>query len=292
MGVPDSMLEILHEKKIHVISVRSDLTGFSHFHPTSTIKNIKQFPDDSARFEKEVEFASAGTYRVWSEVKFQGTSHIFAHPPLQVAGAESQTAVEKNFDRSQIISDKYRIELHSNPLTTTNGRFAFTIIDLDGNAVELENYLGEAMHVAIISEDLKEFIHTHPEGIFEPADFERLTEPTQKDDGHDHEHSLLAIPRAHAHGTEADLVGFAAKFARTGSYKIFAQFRPADAGLTDDEYLLGEFWVNVAEQAPQTAASPVSARQAWWRNLVASLILIAIGSYVVKRYLEVKEEKA
>jgi hypothetical protein len=137
------------------------------------------------------------------------------------------------------------------------------------------------MHLAVISEDLKQFIHTHP---MSPMD-------------HSDEHGYFNVfPEALAHGGEEDEhseeesmpmmtddhgVNFQAVFPEAGLYKAFVQFRPKGVNLATEDTLTAAFWLRVEEKAPL----PLSP---WWINLLWASAAIVLLGWGVKKYLRVK----
>jgi hypothetical protein len=266
-GVPESELEIQHEKKMHVIGVRKDLNEFFHIHPVATAENPAILSVNHA-------FELPGEYKIWSEIKYQGENHAFGHPIVSLVGLGPTFELQKEVTTNKIIGNyQVSVDYHNLSLSADN-HIDFIIKDLVGRKVELENFLGEKMHLTAISENLSQFIHTHPQGHGGmPMD----------------SHSLLLIPQALANGaqehekpTDEDHIGFVIPFKKAGFYKIFAQFRPAETNLAKDEAILAEFWVKVDEK-PVAAISPKI------KYTAISIILIIILSLVVKKYITIPE---
>ena len=122
------------------------------------------------------------------------------------------------------------------------------------------------MHLSIISEDLTQFIHTHPE-----------------EGGHMSANPLAKKLLAHAGeetagAAEDEAVNFHVVFPKPGLYKMFAQFRPKNTGLLKDEALTASFWVKVVDEPPSLLSNKVI-------YTAISLILIVILSLIVGRYV-------
>ena len=258
-------LEIEHEKPMHVIGVRSDLNEFFHIHPVLT--------EAPGLFSVNYAFANPGLYKIWSEVKKDGINHAFGHPEILVAGDGPRDEKKVFFDRNVIVG-QYQVALEiDEPVVKGHlHEFNFDIHTITGREVEVENYLGAKMHLSIIKDDLKQFIHTHPES------------------NGDQEHgSIKIINEALAHGGEEEplpeggapdeVINFHATFPEAGYYKIFAQFRPKGINLPQDEAMTASFWVKVEERAPPALSG-------WWINLIWSSIMILILGLLVKRYLK------
>jgi len=259
-----NQLQIEHTKLMHVVGLRSDMNEFFHIHP-------EFLADNPSIFSIEHIFKKPGLYKIWSSVKKDGVDHVFGHPEVNINGAGPREEKKVSFERN-IVTDNYQVSLTADS-TVVKGREAelsFDIHTLTGQEVTVEDYLGAQMHLVLIKDDLKQFIHTHPAGH-----------------GHSGNYELIPIARANGdddHGTGGDeVISFAITLPEAGLYKAFAQFRPQGTKLPTDEAITAEFWIEVEEKAP----FPVSQ---WWGLLLVSAALIAGLSWAVKKYLVVKAE--
>jgi cytochrome c-type biogenesis protein len=255
-------LDVMHEKKMHVIGMRTDLSNFFHIHP--------QISGEGHMITIHT-FTNPGEYKIWSEVTQDGMTHAIAQPLLTVEGNGTSFAVPaKDVNATSKIVSGYQAEFHHEEIFAgVENALGFTIKDADGNVVPLDSYLGAAMHLTIVSEDLNRYIHAHPE------------------EGASHSHSLLAVPVAHADAGHESAVNFHVNFPAPGYYKLFAQIHPsgwAPTGGKDDAYLLAEYWVKVD-------AAPASATLSWSTKLWVSLVLMAILSFIVKRFIEAPDRE-
>lgn len=264
-GTPISLdrLEIEHEKLMHVIGIRSDMEEFFHIHPMAD-------PSSSGHLMVPHMFTAPGIYKLWTEVKQDGVIHSIGQPEFAVAGEGSQSAKSVSFARN-VITGNYQVSLAVDEPVGKQREvdLTFDVHTLVGGEVEVDDYLGAAMHLAVIKDDWTQFIHTHPEEA-----------------GHPHA-SRQFISRASAHGeTTEETAGagddhgitFHVTFPEAGLYKTFAQFRPHGTDLESDEALTAAFWIRVEEQPPLISN--------WWLRLVVSFGLILLLSWVVRRYLE------
>jgi hypothetical protein len=162
-------------------------------------------------------FTNGGNYKIWSDVRCRGISYTFGHPTLRVSGS-SQRSDRNHSLQDCVAASGYRITLkHSEPLMTgRTNELQFTIRDASGSDIETENFLGAPMHLVMIRDDLSVYVHAHPDS---PGD---------------------AAPQVH----------FSQVFTGEGTYKLFAQFRPAKTKLPPDEAIVAEFYVNV--ERPRT----------------------------------------
>ena len=145
-----------HEKNLHLIVVRRDLTGFQHVHPTL----------DRATGTWSVDVRlTPGVWRVVADLTPEGWDGIALADDVSVAGdfepvglpADTRTATVETSDGTYTVTlDGDTAPGADTVLTTT--------VELDGEPVtDLEPYLGAYGHlVAIRSGDLG-YLHVHPE---------------------------------------------------------------------------------------------------------------------------------
>jgi cytochrome c-type biogenesis protein len=286
-GIPVSAeeLELDHEKLMHVVGVRNDLEEFFHIHPSpSQISEGNLGGQVPGLFSIAHTFTKPGLYKLWSEIKKDGTHHSFGHPEINVEGEGETYKKEVYFGRSVIVGN-YQILLdYEEPLAKGKETdLTFDIHDVVGRETEVEPYLGAEMHLAVIKDDLTQFIHTHPS-------------PSQISEGNLGGQVHTSIPRAYAHGTEEDVdapleeevsshgINFHVTFPEAGTYRVFAQFRPKGIDLPAEQALTASFWLEVEEVKPFAIPKKILLT-------VISVTLIALLSWGTKRYLTVKAQK-
>lgn len=152
-GTPVTDFAVEHEKRMHVIVVRKDLTGFQHLHPEM---------DDDGTWRVPLTLAEAGDYRVYADfaegtlhgdVSVPGDAHTHALPPAR------QTAEA---------GDGYVVKLGGGEKARRGEEveLPFTV-QRNGAQVDVEPYLGADGHLVAISEGELEFLHVHPmDGAF------------------------------------------------------------------------------------------------------------------------------
>lgn len=265
-AVPSDALEIEHEKIMHVIGVRKDLTEFFHIHPAPVENNPGLLSTNHA-------FQKPGDYKIWSEIKYEGANHIFGHPFVTVGGAGATFELNKEIKTNTIVG-RYQVGIEYENLQVGDNHIDLSIKTLEGKDAPLDNYLGVKMHLSVISEDLKQFIHTHPEG----HDMMHMDSHTS---------NLFSVQKALAHGDEegvphddANDIHFNVPFPAPGFYKAFAEFKPTGAALGKDEALRAEFWVEVRTPSPTSLPPRVT-------YTLVSLALIFAVSWAVKKYITV-----
>lgn len=262
--IPAESLEIEHTKLMHVIGVRNDMNEFFHIHPLPTAA--------PGILSVEHVFSNPGVYKIWSEIKKGGVNHAFGHLEIDVEGEGVKEEKEVSFGRNMVV-DNYEVSLElQEPVAKGHEHdLTFDIHTLTGQEIQTEDFLGASMHLTIIKDDLKQFIHTHPEEL-----------------GEDHEDMMMYIPIVSAHGLgeesvspgEDETINFHVTFPEPAFYKAFAQFRPQGSSLPPDEALLASFWIKVEEKSVVKLSKGM---------LVSiSFLLIVILSWGIRRFLQVK----
>lgn len=267
-NLPYEDLSISHEKYMHVVGVREDLGEFLHLHPIRTEPGL---------WETEYTFDEAGEYKLYVDVvDAEGMAHTFGQQQFAVAagadGSGQAVRIPVEF-LWNVVVDGYQVAMERDePLVAsrTSG-MRFTVRDVYGNGVELEDYLSVPMHLAAINVGLDQYVHTHP------VDHAHAGEPVQNvpgtpgfDESKPHSHSLnwmlgTDIAEAHSEPTgpavASEPVSFDVPFEKEGVYRVFAQFRPKGAALGSDEAAVAAFFVNVESETGQTVTKLASAHE-------------------------------
>ncbi len=301
---PYDELTISHEKFLHVVGVRDDLGEFLHIHPEKVGDGFWRAP---------YIFIEPGNYKIYVDVvDARGTPHTFGQNILVISlGKDSlgtRTPISADFF-SNVIVGQYQIAIaHDTPLVAgKTSNMQFTVHDVYGNGVELDNYLGTTMHLAAISRDLTQYVHTHPAEHAHDAPAGNVPDVPGFDESMPHTHSFLGAEIAYAHtestGPEiaSEPVSFQVPFAQPGIYRVFAQFRPKGANLGQDEAVVAAFFVNVEEDRGQTvtkpppivhdqvdATIPMSPQTQKILLVLASLVLMALLSRFVYKKIQVQ----
>jgi hypothetical protein len=139
--------DVAHERRMHLIVARRDLTGFQHLHPTQAADGT---------WTTDVTLDDAGSYRLFADFTRAGEPHtlgadlrVDGEADLRPLPAPAATA------RSDGGYD-VRLDRHGSEL-----RFA---ISRDGEAIETEPYLGAGGHLVALREGDLAFLHVHPDG--------------------------------------------------------------------------------------------------------------------------------
>jgi hypothetical protein len=144
-GAPVRDFDVEHEKRMHLIVVRRDLTGFQHLHP-------EQAADGS--WSTRVKLPDAGSYRVFADFTRDGEAHTLASD-LRVDGAAELAPLPA--PATTATTDGYAVRLDAR-----GERLSFEITR-DGEPVRTQPYLGAGGHLVALREGDLAFLHVHPE---------------------------------------------------------------------------------------------------------------------------------
>jgi hypothetical protein len=154
--------EVVHEKRYHLFVVSRDMEFFEHIHP-------EQLPD--GRWMIQVTLPKPGDYRILSDFLPSGGSPQFVGRTLETVDftgdLESQTPrLTPDIDVAKTVGS-VTAHLEFEPSTLVEGQFghlAFTLTDAKtGRPVtDLQPYLGAFGHALILSEDMRDYVHSHP----------------------------------------------------------------------------------------------------------------------------------
>ncbi|GAM11955.1 hypothetical protein [Mesobacillus selenatarsenatis] len=153
-GKAVEIFSAVHEKEMHLLTIKRDLSVFQHLHPDYLGKG---------RFQIKTTFPKAGRYKLYADFLPEGANQQLASHELVVTGAESNEEIHADKVLKKRVDD-LEIELIL-PEAKVNEhlKMIFALSDRDGSPItELEPYLGSAGHVVIVSEDMEEFLHVHP----------------------------------------------------------------------------------------------------------------------------------
>lgn len=151
-------LDEVHEKKIHVIIVSSDLAWYDHIHP--------EYQADGSYTVKET-FPYGGDYIVFADYQPTGAGNMVDRLTLVVSGNKKQP---ETFTTEIMTSQTDGYEVTLQPLQgkflTNNVIHLGVDITEGGKAVtDLESVMGAKGHLVIISGDGQKYLHVHPDEI-------------------------------------------------------------------------------------------------------------------------------
>jgi hypothetical protein len=136
--------DVEHTKRMHLIVVRRDMTGFQHLHPT-------QRPDGSWTVPLRIE--DAGSYRVFADFAVDGTAYTLAGD-LTIDGALRAVPLPAPATTAETGGLQVRLQ---------RGEDLRFTVTRDGQPVEVQDYLGAKGHLVALREGDLAFLHVHPD---------------------------------------------------------------------------------------------------------------------------------
>jgi hypothetical protein len=209
--------ETVHEKQYHLFLISQDMEYFQHIHP-------EEQPDGT--WTIDATFPKPGYYKILSDFMPSGGAPQFLARPLVTAGYTGDLAAGS----AHLVPDKtptktvddIKATLAYDPATCVVGlychlNFHLTDSATGGPVTDLQTYLGAFGHTLIMSEDMVDYVHSHPLDILAMPD----------DDGGP---PVFLIPPG------ADLerlrggpdVTFEGLMPKPGNYRAWTQFRRND----------------------------------------------------------------
>ena len=143
--------DVEHEKRMHLILARRDLSNFQHLHP-------EQAADGS--WSVSVRLAEAGSYRLFADFSHDGEPQTLAND-LRVDGTADLRPLPAP-EPTAVSDGGYQVRLEAveaRPGQEADLRFTIT---KDGVPVETEPYLGAGGHLVALRDGDLAFLHVHP----------------------------------------------------------------------------------------------------------------------------------
>ena len=210
--------EIAHEKLMHLIGVRKDLTNFLHLHP--------EYNEATGEFTVDIPFPEDGQYRL-----FPDFTPSVDNPDKQPVTLFTDIMVGNlsNYKPQSLVPDtekkktfgEYEVSFDLPKDLQKGGEFTYGVtIEKDGTPVtNLETYLGALGHSVILKEGTLTFIHTHA-----------LSSSSQDSTigGHAMQDSQADTKK------QGPKIEFSTTFPKAGVYKIFTQFQHQGKIMTID----------------------------------------------------------
>ena len=189
-GAPVRDYEVEHDKRMHLIIARRDLTGFQHLHPEL---------GQNGEWRTPVRIDQAGSYRVFADFKRQGENHTLA-ADLAVDGPVEWRELPAAAATADA-GEGYGVRLHQGESRAGQEATLRFTVTRNGEEVHVDDYLGAKGHLVALREGDLAYLHVHP-----------------TEGGHG----------AHDAGEErsnAEAIGFATEFPSDGRYRLFLQFQ-------------------------------------------------------------------
>jgi hypothetical protein len=193
-GRPLTSYRPTHEKELHLIVVRRDLSGFQHVHPVR---------DAAGRWSVPLDLRAAGTYRVFADFAPGGpaggtdahgaATSLTLGTDIAVGGTYTPAPLPPPAASAAVAG--YDVALTGTPVPGREVELTFTVTRDGAPVTGLQPYLGAFGHLVSLRAGDLAYLHTHP------------------------------AEEAHAGESGGPEVRFATTFPTAGSYRLFLDFQ-------------------------------------------------------------------
>jgi hypothetical protein len=157
-GAPVRRFAIEHERRMHLILVRRDLTGYRHLHPRM---------DASGRWSVRTALPEGGVYRAYADFRAGGAARTLA-TDLHVAGEYAPRPLPAPAHDDATAGYDVMLEAHDARGGTT-AEVTYEVSRGGAPVTDLQPYLGADGHLVALREGDLAFLHVHPEEGAEPG---------------------------------------------------------------------------------------------------------------------------
>jgi YD repeat-containing protein len=134
--------DVEHTKRMHLIVVRRDMTGFQHLHPRQ---------DADGRWSVPLALREPGAYRVFADFSVGGEPRTLA----------TDLAIDGDVRTTPLPAPTRTVQTDGLEVTMSDDlRFSIT---RDGRPVAVQDYLGAKGHLVALREGDLAFLHVHPD---------------------------------------------------------------------------------------------------------------------------------
>ncbi|WP_422738012.1 hypothetical protein ACN263_01350 [Micromonospora sp. WMMD729] len=152
-GRPVTRYDVAHDKRMHLIVARRDLSGFRHVHPELA-------PDGTWRVPTPL--ADAGQWRAFADFTPTGGEPLTLGVDVAVPGELTERALPAPATSTTV--DGYTVTLAGTPQPGRTSPLTLTV-HRDGRPVtDLEPYLGAYGHLVALRRGDLAYLHVHPDG--------------------------------------------------------------------------------------------------------------------------------
>ena len=165
---PVTRFEPVHERRYHLFVISQDMTSFQHIHPEEQA---------DGRWSIRVTLPKPGYYQLLSDFLPSLGSSQFIARRLVTAGYTGDLMS----DRARLVPDTKATQTDKDITATVAydpptfvaglyGHLRFTLTDSASGRplTDLQTYLGAFGHTLIMSEDMREYVHSHPIDLLPP----------------------------------------------------------------------------------------------------------------------------
>lgn len=148
-GTPVMDFEELHERPLHLIVLSRNLVDYLHLHPSLNA---------DGHWSVDLPGLAPGSYRVFADFQPVGSANLTLGADISVPGSVETVPLPAPNNIATI--GRYTVTMDAAP-TVGDSNLSFTV-ELDGEVVRTEPYLGAAGHLVAIRDGDLAYLHVHP----------------------------------------------------------------------------------------------------------------------------------
>lgn len=160
-GRPVTAFDVQHEKRLHLVVVRRDATGFQHLHPELGADGVWRTPLTLPR---------GGVYRAFTDFVPTGGPPLTLGTDLFVPGRFTPATPEPS--RTALV-DGYEIGLEGDLVAGSASQLVARITRDGAPVTDLEPYLGAFGHLVALRQADLAYLHVHPNSAGTPGPTDR-----------------------------------------------------------------------------------------------------------------------
>ncbi|MEU1842328.1 hypothetical protein [Micromonospora sediminicola] len=215
-GRPVTRYDVAHDKRMHLIVARRDLSGFRHVHP--------ELADDGT-WRVASPLAGPGVWRAFADFTPTAGEPLTLGVDVTVPGTLAARPLPPPATSTTV--DGYTVTLTGAPEPGRTSRLTLSV-SRDGRPVtDLQPYLGAYGHLVALRQGDLAYLHVHPEGT--PGDGRTPAGPA---------------------------ITFAAEVPSAGAYRLYLDFRHGDAVHTAEFTVVAGDQAPPAPTGPATTTAP------------------------------------
>jgi hypothetical protein len=154
-GASVTTYTIVHDKPLHLIVVRRDLSGFQHLHPTMA-------PDGT--WSIELTLPRPGSYRAIADfTAIVGGQQVATTLGTDLTVAGNYAPVALPAPVRQATTTDFTVGYEGTPRTGSTQPILMTVAGPDGKPAALQPYLGAFGHLVMLRQGDVGYVHVHPE---------------------------------------------------------------------------------------------------------------------------------
>jgi hypothetical protein len=152
-GRPVTRYDVAHDKRMHLIVARRDLSGFRHVHPELA-------PDGTWRVATPL--AGAGQWRAFADFTPTGGEPLTLGVDVTVPGELTERTLPAPATSTTV--DGYTVTLTGTPQPGRTSALTLTVSRAGQPVTDLEPYLGAYGHLVALRRGDLAYLHVHPDG--------------------------------------------------------------------------------------------------------------------------------